>query len=62
MDICPICNEGFLKEHFEENNGLKYEYSKCEYCGTEQTNADQTKRNKERKLEWDRSTKFYGNY
>jgi len=61
-DICPICNEGFLSDHFSENDGLKYEYSVCSYCGAESTDVYQTERNKERKLQWERSTKFYGNY
>lgn len=52
--LCPICGEGYLHEHIEqeevEYNGHKsmtpLYYSECDACGCEQADATQTRNNK----------------
>lgn len=52
--LCPICEEGYLHEHIEqeevEYNGQKgitpLYYSECDACGSEQANAVQIRDNK----------------
>jgi uncharacterized Zn finger protein len=57
-DICPICNEGFLKEHFKKEDEILIEYCTCSYCGTILESAAQIERNQKRKLQ---GKKYYGN-
>lgn len=48
--LCPICEEGYLTDHVEMNelfHGIKSEmfYSTCDYCGSDQANAEQVNKN-----------------
>lgn len=48
--LCPICEEGHLTEHSEMNElfcGIESEmcYSTCDFCGSDQANADQIRKN-----------------
>lgn len=53
-EICPICGEGHLEHRVEKNtveyNGqtalLDSQYSVCDYCGSEQANLVQARKNK----------------
>lgn len=47
--ICPVCEEGNLKEKTEINPLLKIEsfFSVCDVCFSEIATPEQTKRNKE---------------
>ena len=46
-EVCPICEEGRLTEHFDQNDLGGLYYSVCDNCLSELANVDQVRRNKE---------------